>query len=93
MGVNEAITWQAYFLLQEGGTLDPARPIQQTQQHTQQQLTSTTAGAGGAKPSTGTISGMLADFSKALGLYSARSKLCLVDQIPLISPAPSLQHN
>jgi hypothetical protein len=75
MGVNEAITWQAYFLLQEGGTLDPARPIQQTQQHAQQQqLTSTAAtstAAGGAKPSTGTISGMLADFSKALGLYPA----------------------
>jgi hypothetical protein len=74
MGVNEAITWQAYFLLQEGGTLDPARPIQQTQQQQQQQLTATaatSAAAGGAKPSTGTISGMLADFSKALGLYSA----------------------
>jgi hypothetical protein len=72
--VNEAITWQAYFLLQEGGTLDPARPIQQTQQHTQQQQQQqqqqlTTATAAGAKPSTGTISGMLADFSKALGLY------------------------
>jgi hypothetical protein len=91
VGINEAITWQAYFLLQEGGTLDPARPSQQTQQHTQQQQQQqqqlTSAATAGAKPSTGTISGMLADFSKALGLYSA----CVVGQVPLISHASSLQ--
>jgi hypothetical protein len=71
---TEAITWQAYFLLQEGGTLDLAHSIQQPQQQTQQLAPSSSASSAavasaplGARPSTGTISGMLADFSKALG--------------------------
>ena len=44
-------------LLQESGHLDAVFPIQQQM--------STTASV--TKPATGTISGMLADFSKALG--------------------------
>lgn len=65
---TEAITWQAYFLLQEGGTLDPVHSIQQPQQQTQQPPPSSSSSAASvARPSTGTISGMLADFSKALG--------------------------
>ena len=70
-GAN-AVSWQAYFLLQEGGNLDPAHPIPQSQQQTHQQpttTTSTTIMAGGKPPTTGTISGMLADFSKALGEF------------------------
>jgi len=59
--------------LQEGGTLDPTHSIQQAQQPASTaaaSLSSSAASAAmgtGGKPSTGTISGMLADFSKALG--------------------------
>jgi hypothetical protein len=49
--------------LQEIGPLDPVSSLQQQPQ--QQPLTATSA----AKPATGTISGMLADFSKALGEF------------------------
>ena len=43
---------------------------QQPQQQQQQPTTTTSTTAIGSKPATGTISGMLADFSKALGKYS-----------------------
>jgi hypothetical protein len=50
--------------LQEIGPLDPVSSLQQQPQQ-QQQLTAASA----TKPGTGTISGMLADFSKALGEF------------------------
>lgn len=67
-----------YLLLQENGLFDPSRNMltqlnqqqqlqQQQQQHLQQQQNMQHHTAGTAKPATGTISGMLADFSRALG--------------------------
>jgi hypothetical protein len=61
--------------LQEIGRLDPVSSLQQQPQ--QQPLTATSA----AKPGTGTLSGLLADFRKALGEFmlsmnSRRSLLC-----------------
>ena len=52
--------------------MDPAHSIQQAQQPAAAAASLSSAAAAtavgtGGKPSTGTISGMLADFSKALG--------------------------
>jgi hypothetical protein len=50
------------YLLQESGHLDAVSSVQQQPSAT----------ASVTKPATGTISGMLADFSKALGELSSR---------------------
>ncbi|XP_068082055.1 uncharacterized protein [Anabrus simplex] len=95
--------FQTYFLLQEGGTLDPAHAmlshLQQQPQQQQQQLqpqhhmgehdAGQVAGTAASKPSSGTISGMLADFSRALGLGGTSPRPSPSDEKP--NPEHQLQ--
>jgi hypothetical protein len=65
-------------------------PVSSLQQQPQQQPLTTSA----AKPATGTISGMLADFSKALGeFFSALfSRILLILILPVISDTNVYTH-
>nr|CAD7196352.1 unnamed protein product [Timema douglasi] len=88
--------FQAYFLFQEGGIMDPTRSMlsqaqqqQLQQQHLQQGVQQASQSA--TKPSTGTISGMLADFSRALGLSSTSPRPSPSEDKPV--PEQQLQHH